>query len=151
MDQLNAGHRITLARPVAVGVPGSEASQVPELAAPGPVPGRQGFHPVIALTGQAALATDTNLLWQHGRLAVRARCYGSGRLRLTWELRSPHHVLALPAAARPKRTVLGTIACDDRVHELVTAMRLVSRHPHASIIIAAGRMTSYRVVVGTVR
>src|SRR5262249_37699380 len=29
VDQLNAAHRITLARPVAVGVPGSEASQVP--------------------------------------------------------------------------------------------------------------------------
>src|SRR5262249_58435421 len=141
-----------LARPVAVGVPGSEASQVPALAAPGPIPGRRGFRLVIALAGQATVATDTNLVWQHGRLAARARCYGSGRLRLTWELGSPHAVLALPAdAARAKQTVLGTIACDDRVHELVTAIRPASRHPHASIIVAAGRMTSYRIVVGTVR
>src|SRR5262249_46732932 len=104
VDQLNAAHRITLARPVAVGVPGSEASQVPALAAPGPIPGRRGFRPVIALAGQATVATDTNLVWQHGRLAARARCYGSGRLRLTWELGSPHAVLALPAdAARAKQ------------------------------------------------
>jgi hypothetical protein len=134
VTQLNVGSENTLAHQVYVGVPGSPDSQIPALAAPAPIPGRSGFRMVNEFTGQAT--TGTNLSGYHGRLAIRARCYGPGRLRLTFGIGG-------------KETRLGTLPCDDLVHELVTTAKL--RDPQAGVTVHASPLTSYRVVLGTVR
>jgi hypothetical protein len=150
LDQLNAGHRNVLPRPVTVGVPGRRASDVPQLAAPGPIAAGHSFHSVIEVTGQGTSATDVGRL--HGQLAVRARCYGPGPIQLTFSFGSTRDRLGLPrGAARPKQTALGSIACDDLAHALATKIRLKPGHSVASVIIVAGRMTSYRVELGTVK
>jgi hypothetical protein len=150
VDQLKIGGHNLLAHPVTVGVPGNAASEIPQLAAPGPIGARRGFHSVIEVTGQGAIATDFGGF--HGHLALRARCYGPGVLRLTFSYGSPRDLLGLPrSAVGPKQTDLGSVACDDGVHELVTKIRLKSGHPEASVIIVASHMTSFRVAVGKVR
>jgi hypothetical protein len=150
LNHLNVGHRNVLAHPVKVGVPGSAASQVPQLVAPAPIAARRGFHSVIEVTGQGTSATDVGQF--RGHLAVRARCYGPGPIRLTFSFGSPRHLLGLPrSAAGPKQTALGSIACDDLVHRLATKIRLRPGHAVASVIIVASRLTSYRVELGTAK
>jgi len=150
LDQLNVGRRNLLAQPATVGVPGSAASEVPQLAAPGPIAARRGFHWRIEVTGQGTSAADVGRF--HGHLAVRARCYGPAAIRLTFGFGSPRHLLGLPrSAAGSKQTPLGSIPCDDLVHELATKIRLRPGHSAASVIIVAGRPSAYRVEFGAVR
>ncbi len=146
--QLQVNRRNILAHPGYVGVPGSRVSQTPQLAAPGRIPGRPGFVRVFEFTGQGATSSD--LTGISGLLAVRARCYGPGPLRILVGRGSAHDLLGLSAgAARGKLRSLGTIACDNGVHELVTSVRLTSVHSHGVVIITGSQTTAYRVDVGT--
>jgi hypothetical protein len=150
LDQLDVGDHNLLAHPATVGVPGSAASEVPQLAAPGPITSRRGFRPAVDVTGQGTTATDLGGF--HGHLSVLARCYGPGAIRLTFSFGAPRDLLGLPrGAAGPKQTDLGSMACDDRVHELVTKIRLRAGHPVASVMIVGSQLTSFRVGLGMVR
>jgi hypothetical protein len=131
-----------------VGVPGNKASQVPQLEAPPPVPGKPGFTRVIELTGQGVTASD--LTGINGRLAVRARCAGPGQLEIQFGRGSPRAVLDLsPAAARATLRSLGTIACDERVHELVTSVRLTSGDARGVVVLKGRQLAAYRADLGT--
>jgi hypothetical protein len=134
VDHLYVDHRNTLASPVTVGVPGSEASQVPQLAAVPPIPGRPGFTAgdEFATQGNTTLGMPVD----RGRLVVRARCYGHGQLRLTFSIGGGW-------------SRLGTVTCDDLVHELMTSVRVSV--PLARLTFHASPLTAYRVVIGTVR
>jgi hypothetical protein len=135
VNQLNVGRRNLLDHPVTVGVPGSVASQVPQLALPGPVPGRPGFQMSTGISGQGTSSLGTDLSRRHGRLAIRARCYGPSRLRIMYE-------------GRGRPTLLGTMPCDDAVHELIASVRAGA---HVFVTVHTGSLTAYRVVLGTVR
>jgi hypothetical protein len=145
ITQLNEGRREVVPHPGYVGVPGSAASQMPQLAAPGPIRIRPGFRQVIGLEGQGD--TDMGLAGIHGRLAVLARCYGGGPLRIRFE--SDKGRSLSPSDARAQQRLLGTMACDDVVHELVTSVRLGPGPSHGVITIDGGPDTSYRVELGT--
>ena len=81
---------------------------------------------------------------------MRARCYGPGPLRIRFGVGSAHGLLGLsPGAARGKLRSLGTIACDNGVHGLVTSVRLTSGHSSGVVIINGSQTTSYRVDLGT--
>lgn len=148
VTSLNVGNRNTLASPADVGVPGSVASQVPLLAAPGAVRGGQGFARVLEFTGQGVTSSD--LTGISGRLAVRARCDGPGPLRILLGYGSARDLLELaPSAARTRLRPLGSVACDDRVHELVTSARLLSARNSGVVIIDGGQTVVYRVDLGT--
>jgi len=136
VDQLNVGHHNTLAHPVTVGVPGNTRSEVPQLAMPGRVSVRHGFRRANEIDGQGN--SGTGLSGLGGRLAIRARCYGQGSLRLTF-------------GTGAKETALGTIRCDEVVHELTTRIRLRPGAAHPGVFVYASYLTSYRVVLGTVR
>jgi len=120
--------------PAYVGVPGSRASQIPYLAAPVAIPARPGFRPVAGLTDQGS--SRTSLVRPRGRLAILARCYGAGRLRVSY-------------GSGAARVTLGTLKCDDYVHELTTNVRLST--PHTGFWFDASDLTAYRVMLGTVR
>ncbi len=148
VNELLVGSRNVLRHSRYVGVPGSPASQTPQLAVPRRIPGRPGFVRVIELTGQGASSSD--LTGITGRLAVRARCYGAGPLRVLFGHGSAHDLLGLsPGAARDRLRSLGTIACDDSVHDLVTSVRLTPASNHGIVIIDGGQTTAYRVDIGT--
>jgi hypothetical protein len=148
VTSLNVGNRNTLASPADVGVPGSAASHVPLLAAPGAVRGGQGFARVLEFTGQGVTSSD--LTGISGRLAVRARCDGPGPLRILLGYGSARDLLELaPSAARTRLRPLGSVACDDRVHELVTSVRLTSVRNRGMMIIDGARTAVYRVDLGT--
>ena len=136
VDQLNVGHHNTLAHPVTVGVPGNTRSEVPQLDMPARVSVRHGFRRANEIDGQGN--SGTGLSGLGGRLAIRARCYGQGSLRLTFGIGA-------------KETALGTMRCDDVVHELTTRIRLRPGVAHAGVFVYASYLTSYRVVLGTVR
>src|SRR5216683_1005152 len=136
VDQLNVGHHNTLAHPVTVGVPGNAQSEVPQLAMPGRVSVRHGFRRANEIDGQGN--SGTGLSGLGGRLAIRARCYGQGSLRLTF-------------GTGAKETALGTIRCDEVVHELTTRIRLRPGAAHPGVFVYSSYLTSYRVVLGTVR
>lgn len=135
VNQLNVGRRNLLDHPVTVGVPGSAASQVPQLALPGSVAGRPGFQMSTGISGQGTSSLETDLSRHHGRLAIRARCYGPSRLRIMFK-------------PRGNPTLLGTMPCDDAVHELVTSVRAGA---HVFVTVDTSSLTAYRVVLGTVR
>ncbi len=135
VTQLDVHNRNMLTRAGYVGVPGSADSYVPQLAAPAAVPGRPGFRASFWQSGQGTSSVETDLSGYHGRLAIRARCYGPSRLRLLY-------------GANPKQTLLGTMRCDDAVHELVTSVRASA---HIFVTFGASRLTAYQVTVGTVR
>jgi hypothetical protein len=135
VTQLEVHPRNLLRTSEPVGVPGSAASQVPQLAQPEAIPARQGFRPISELTGQGR--SGTGLSGFGGRLGLRARCYGRRNLRVTF---------GTGLRERP----LGTIPCDDAVHELSTQVRLRPQDPHAGITVHASDLTSYRVVAATV-
>jgi len=136
VDQLNVGHHNTLAHPVTVGVPGNTQSEVPQLAMPARVSVRHGFRTANEIDGQGN--SGTGLSGLDGRLAIRARCYGQGSLRLVF-------------GTGAKETALGTIRCDDVVHELTTRIRLRPGATHSGVFVYASYLTSYRVVLGAVR
>jgi hypothetical protein len=142
VDQLNVRHHNTLAHPVSVGVPGSADSQVPQLAAAAPVGGRPGLTIINEFTGQGPLWNGmsgiSSIPGYAGRLVIRARCYGPGQLQLR-----------LMSGIGNNQTALGTVPCDDLVHELVTKARLSGRHSIVAIV--ASRLTSYRVALGTLK
>jgi hypothetical protein len=148
VTSLNVGSRNTLTSPADVGVPGSAASQVPELAAPGPVRGRPGFARVTEFTGQGATASD--LTGVSGQLAIRARCTGPGPVRILFGHGAARDLLGLPPGeARTRLTSLGSIACDDGAHELVTSVRLPSRHNRGVVVVSGQPTAVYRVDLGT--
>jgi hypothetical protein len=148
VTQLLAHRHNVLARPGYVGVPGSAASQTPQLAAPGQIPSRPGFVGFFEITGQGATSSD--LTGISGRLAVRARCYGPGPLRIRFGVGSANALLGIsPRAARGKLRSLGTIACDNGVHGLVTSIRLTSGHDRGVLIVNGSQTTAYRVGLGT--
>jgi len=117
-----------------VGVPGNAESTVPQLAHPAPVGARPGFRAAGELTGQGT--SHASLPRSRGRLAILARCYGPSSLHVTY-------------GSGPWLTSLGTVPCDDRVHELATGLRL--RVAHAGIGFDTSALTAYRVLLGTVR
>jgi hypothetical protein len=135
VDQLDVGRHNLLGHPVTVGVPGNQASHAPQLVRPAPVGGRPGFQVSTSVTGQGTSSLGTDLSGYHRRLAIRARCYGPSRLRLIYE--GPR-----------KQNLLGTVACDDAIHELVTSVR---GNAHAFVTVNTSLLTAYRVVLGTVR
>ena len=135
VDQLDVGRHNLLGHPVTVGVPGNQASHAPQLARPAPVGGRPGFQASTSVTGQGTSSLGTDLSGYHRRLAIRARCYGPSRLRLIYE--GPR-----------KQNLLGTVSCDDAIHELVTSVRASA---HAFVTVNTSLLTAYRVVLGTVR
>jgi hypothetical protein len=148
VTQLEAHRRNILRVPGNVGVPGSAASEVPQLAAPRPIRSRPGFTRVIEITGQSD--TSTNLNGIRGQLAIRARCNGGSPLRILFGFGSASDLLGLsPSAERSRMRSLGTVACDDDVHDLVTSVRLASGHNRGVVIINGGRATVYRVDLGT--
>jgi hypothetical protein len=148
VTQLEAHRRNILETPGNVGVPGSAASQVPQLAAPRPIRSRPGFTRVIEITGQGD--TSTNLNGIRGQLAIRARCNGGSPLRILFGFGSASDLLGLsPSAARSRMRSLGTITCDDDAHDLMTSVRLASGHDRGVVIINGGRGTVYRVDLGT--
>ena len=136
ISQLEVHPRNLLREAEPVGVPGSAASQVPQLERPADIPASSGFRLTSEVTGQGM--SGTGLSGYAGRLAIRARCYGPGGLRLTF---------GTGLHERP----LGTIPCDDVVHELSTQIQLRPDDPHAGVTVYASDLTSYRVAVGTVR
>jgi len=139
VTQLNVHRRNTLRHPGYVGVPGSRDSQVPQLARAAGLPPRHGFRVAAELTGQGnSGAFGGGLPTYRGRLAIRVRCFGPSPLRL-----------AFGTGARQLR--LGTIRCDNAVHELTTQVQLRPGDRHAGVFIHASGLTSYRVVIGTVR
>jgi hypothetical protein len=145
---LDVHRRNILRTPANVGVPGSAASEVPQRAAPGRIRSGPGFTRVIEFTGQSD--TSTNLNGIRGRLAIRARCDGSGSLRLQFGFGSANGLLGLtPSAARSRLRSLGTIVCNDETHSLVTSVRLASRHNRGVVIINGRPSTAYRVDIGT--
>jgi len=135
VNQLETHGRNILTRPEYVGVPGNADSYVPQLAATAPVSGRPGFRTSDSISGQGTLSLDTHLSGYHGRLAIRARCYGPSRLRIQ-------------SGVSRKQILLGTMRCDDVVHELVTSKRAIA---HVFLTFGASRFTAYRITVGTVR
>jgi hypothetical protein len=148
VTQLEAHRRNILRVPGNVGVPGSAASEVPQLAAPRPIRSRPGFTRVIEITGQSDTATNLNGI--RGQLAIRARCNGGSPLRILFGFGSASDLLGLsPSAERSRMRSLGTVACDDDVHDLVTSVRLASGHNRGVVIINGGRATVYRVDLGT--
>ncbi len=148
VTQLEVHRRNILEVPGNVGVPGSTASQMPQLVAPRPIRSRPGFTRVIEITGQSD--TSTNLNGIRGRLEFRARCNGGSPLRILFGFGSASDLLGLsPSAARSRMRSLGTIACDDLTHDLVTSVRLVSGHNRGVVIINGGRGTVYRVDLGS--
>jgi hypothetical protein len=149
VTQLRVGRRNIVPDPGYVGVPGSAASEVPQLAAPRPIRSRPGFTRVIEFTGQSD--TSTNLDGIRGRLAVRARCSGGSPLRVLFGFGLASDLLGLsPSAERSRMRSLGSIACDDETHDLVTSVRLASRHNRGVVIINGDPATAYRVELGTV-
>ena len=136
MTSLNVGNRNTLTSPANVGVPGSADSQVPQLAIAARIHAPAGFKLVNELTGQGT--SVTGLSGYSGRLAIAARCYGPGNLRLTF-------------GTGAQERQLGTIPCDNATHELTTTVRLRPRDPSAGVIVYASDLASYRVMLGTVR
>jgi hypothetical protein len=149
VTQLEVHRRNVLRVHEYVGVPGSAASEVPQLAAPRPIRGRPGFTRVIEFAGQSD--TSTNLDGIRGRLAVRARCSGGSPLRVLFGFGSASDLLGLsPSAERSRMRSLGSIACDDETHDLVTSVRLASRHNRGVVIINGNPATAYRVEIGTV-
>jgi hypothetical protein len=136
VTQLEVHPRNLLRTSEPVGVPGSAASEVPQLGQPKAIPAGHSFRPISELTGQGT--SGTGLSGYAGRLAIRARCYGRGNLRVTFGTGSRE---------RP----LGTIPCDDAVHELSTQVLLRPTDPDAGITVHASALASYRVVAGTVR
>lgn len=148
VTQLHVGRRNVMPDPDYVGVPGSAASQVPQLAAPRPIHSKPGFTRDIEITGQGD--TSTNLVGIGGRLAVRARCNGGSSLRILFGFGSANDLLGLSASAeRSRMRPLGTIACDDEAHDLVTSVRLASGNNRGVVIIDGGPDTVYRVDIGT--
>ena len=135
VTQLEVHPRNLLRTSEPVGVPGSAASQVPQLAQPEAIPAKHGFRPISELTGQGT--SGTGLTGSGGRLGLRARCFGRGNLRVTF---------GTGLRERP----LGTIPCDDAVHELSTQVRLRPADSHAGITVHASDLTSYRVIAGTI-
>jgi len=109
---------------------------VPQLARPVQIHAPGGFRVTDELGGQGT--SGTNLSGYRGRLAILARCYGPGDLWLTFGTGDQGHPL-------------GTIICDNAVHELTTRIRLRPHDPNAGVSIHTSKLTSYRVVIGTVK
>jgi hypothetical protein len=148
ITQLHVGRRNIAPEHGYVGVPGSAASQVPQLAAPRPIRSGPGFTRAIEITGQSD--TSTTLDGIRGRLAVRARCSGGSPLQILFGFGSASDLLGLsPSAERSRMRSLGSVACDDVTHDLVTSVRLASPHNHGVVIINGGPATAYRVELGT--
>ncbi len=136
VTSLNVGNRNALASPADVGVPGNKDSEVPELARPARIHAPAGFRLASELTGQGE--SRTGLSGFGGRLAIAARCYGTGRVRLTFG-----------TGARERQ--LGTIRCDNAAHEVTSAVVVRPHDPNAGVTVCASDLTSYRVMIGTVR
>jgi len=136
ITKLDVGRRNVLPYPSDVGVPGSADSQVPQLARPAQIHGPRGFRWASELTGQGT--SGTGLGGRRGHLAILGRCYGPSRLRLMFG-----------TGAQELR--LGTIRCDNAVHELTTQVRLQPNDPHAGVTIYTSMFTSYRLVIGTIK
>ncbi|HEX9033828.1 MAG TPA: hypothetical protein VF834_18470 [Streptosporangiaceae bacterium] len=135
----DAAHRNLLARHAWVGVPGSRQSYVPQLVTPGPVIFPPGFNRAVELRAQGTQTDE--LPGRPGRLAFVARCYGPVPLRLAYSLQ-----IGTPGKSQ---VALGTIPCDNGVHELVTRIR---PRPGGSffLTIRTSWLTAYRLVQGTV-
>lgn len=113
-------------RPSVVGVPGSPASQVPQLALPPPLRGSSGGL-AAELDGQGDLI-DSFKNMRTGRM-VTARCYGPAPLRI---------------AVNDQRHLVGVIACDGAQHTLM----LRGRQRVSNLYVFTSGLTSYRVAVG---
>jgi len=136
VTQLDVQNRNLLPHARYVGVPGNADSQVPQLAIVGGIPATSGFKVDSEWAGQGM--SGAGLSGDRGHLAIRARCYGPGNLRLTF-------------GTGQHETTLGTIRCDNAVHELITQVRLRPADPRAGLFVYASGLTAYRVVAGTVR
>jgi hypothetical protein len=135
VSQLEVHGRNILTRPGYVGVPGNAHSYVPQLAGTAPIPARPGFRISNSISGQGAISLDTDLSGYHGRLAIRARCDGPADLRLKY-------------GHGARQILLGTVPCDDAVHELATSVRSSS---HVFVTVRTSQLTAYQVVFGTIR
>jgi len=136
VTQLDVGLRNILPYPGDVGVPGSADSQVPQLTWPAKIDGPRGFRRVNELAGQGT--SGIGLSGRRGHLAILGRCYGHDGLRLTF-------------GTGAQEIRIGTIRCDNAVHELTTQVRLQPTDLHAGVTIYTSMLTSYRVVIGTIK
>ena len=136
VNQLGVRNRNVLKHPGLVGVPGSPDSQVPQLSLPAEIHAPHGFRLVVGLAGQGT--SGTGVSGSRGHLAILSRCYGPGNLRMTF-------------GTGAKEIQLGTIRCDNAVHELTTTVTLRPKDSHSGVTFYTGGMTSYRVVVGTIK
>jgi len=135
LTALYVGHHNTLRAPAIVGVPGSKDSQEAQLAIAAPLVLPRGFRQNSEFTGQGDESDGLSV--SRGRLTIVARCYGPSPLRL-----------ALDAGPQ---TSLGTLPCDNAVHELITHVRLRPQGSATSVGIYTSGFTSYRVAIGSVR
>jgi hypothetical protein len=132
LTALNTARRKVLPAAADVGVPGAVNSQVPQLAFPGTLRLPRGFRSIEGLAGQGDVTGEVS--GGHGRLTVVGRCYGPASLRIVLD--------------GGRRQALGTIPCDDLVHELVTSVSLGSRRSPLVGVVTSG-FTSFRVALGT--
>lgn len=135
---LGNGQHNTLSHHVWVGVPGSLASQIPQLEQAAPIRLPSWFMEYSGDTGQGTVTTG--LAGIKGRLAILGRCYGPAPLRLTYGPK-----------ANGSAQVLGTIACDSASHELLTQVRVGGAAAHEYVTTHTSMLTSFRVILGTVR
>ncbi|MGN6793248.1 MAG: hypothetical protein ACTHJW_12775 [Streptosporangiaceae bacterium] len=136
VTELEGRNRNTLPHVGLVGVPGSPASQVPQLARAAEIHAPPGFRVAVELAGQGTVRAGVS--GRRGHLAILARCYGPGRLRLTFG--TDVHELQL-----------GTIRCDNAVHLLTTRVTLRPKDTRSGVEVYGRGMTSFRVVIGTIK
>jgi len=136
VNQLEVRNRNVLKHPGFIGVPGSPDSQVPQLTPPAEIHAPHGFRLASEVAGQGTSGNGVSGF--RGHLAILARCYGPGILRMTF-------------GTGRQELQLGTIRCDNAVHELTTTVTLRPKDSHSGVTVYTGGMTSYRVMIGTIK
>lgn len=127
---LQVGHHNVLAGPVYVGVPGSLASEVPQLASPVMIRVPTGLRALRQIVGQGGSASRLGKRSVH--LVVLGRCYGPSPLRVDYW----NGIV---------EKIVGTFACDDGVHEIGTYVGRSSGH--GEIIVRGGQLDAFRLVL----